>query len=91
MRFELSAYALNPEIRVIAPWREWDLTSRERLIQYAELHGIPVEKKEDGSAPYSIDANLLHISHEGGCLEDPLGCAGRGGLGLDRFADGGAR
>ncbi len=71
VRFELSAYALNPDIRVIAPWREWDLTSRERLIRYAEHHGIPVEKKEDGSAPYSIDANLLHISHEGGCLEDP--------------------
>lgn len=71
VRFELSAYALNPDIRIIAPWREWDLTSRERLMEYAERHGIPVEKKQDGSAPYSIDANLLHISHEGGCLEDP--------------------
>jgi argininosuccinate synthase len=71
VRFELSAYALNPEIQIIAPWREWDLTSREKLMAYAEKHGIDVEKKKDGSSPYSIDANLLHISHEGGELEDP--------------------
>ena len=71
VRFELSAYALNPDIRIIAPWREWDLTSREKLMEYAQKHGIHVEKKKDGSSPYSIDANLLHISHEGGELEDP--------------------
>ncbi len=71
VRFELSAYALNPDIRIIAPWREWNLTSRERLMAYAETHGIEVEKKRDGGSPYSIDANLLHISHEGGELEDP--------------------
>ncbi len=71
VRFELSAYALNPDIRIIAPWREWDLTSREKLMEYARKHGIHVEKKKDGSSPYSIDANLLHISHEGGELEDP--------------------
>ena len=71
VRFELSAYALNPDIRIIAPWREWDLTSRGKLMEYAQKHGIHVEKKKDGSSPYSIDANLLHISHEGGELENP--------------------
>jgi argininosuccinate synthase len=73
VRFELGYYALEPNIRVIAPWREWDLTSRERLLRYAEHHGIPVEgkKKKGGGAPYSMDANLLHISYEGGILEDP--------------------
>ena len=71
VRFELSAYALAPEIRIIAPWREWDLTSREKLLQYAEHHGIHVEKKSDGGSPYSTDANMLHISHEGNELEDP--------------------
>jgi len=71
VRFELSAYALKPDIQIIAPWREWDLTSREKLMEYAEKHGIDIEKKKDGSSPYSIDANLLHISHEGGELEDP--------------------
>ena len=71
VRFELSAYALNPDIKIIAPWREWDLTSREKLMGYAAEHGIEVEKKRDGGSPYSIDANLLHISHEGGELEDP--------------------
>ncbi len=70
VRFELGAYALKPGIRVIAPWREWDLNSRERLLAYAETHGIPVERKHGGS-PYSMDANLLHISYEGGRLEDP--------------------
>lgn len=71
VRFELSAYALNPDIHIIAPWREWDLTSRQKLMAYAEHYGIAIEKKPDGSSPYSIDANLLHISHEGGELEDP--------------------
>ena len=73
VRFELGYYALDPKIRVIAPWREWDLTSREKLLDYAEAHGIPVEgkKKKGGGAPYSMDANLLHVSYEGGILEDP--------------------
>ena len=71
VRFELGAYALSPDVRVIAPWREWDLNSRERLLAYAESHGIPIEKKKDGGSPYSMDANLLHISYEGGILEDP--------------------
>ena len=71
VRFELGAYALNPEIKIIAPWREWDLTSREKLIEYAEQHGIPVAAKRKGGSPYSMDANLLHISFEGGELEDP--------------------
>ncbi|WP_406672692.1 argininosuccinate synthase domain-containing protein, partial [Natronospira sp.] len=66
VRFELGAYALAPDIRVIAPWREWDLNSRERLLAYAEEHGIPIEKKKGGGSPYSMDANLLHISYEGG-------------------------
>ena len=72
VRFELGAYALMPDVRVIAPWREWDLLSREKLLQYADAHGIPVDfKKRRGAAPYSMDANLLHISYEGGVLEDP--------------------
>ena len=72
VRFELSAYALNPDIRIIAPWREWDLLSREKLMDYAAKHGIAVEMKRDGSkSPYSMDANLLHISYEGYDLEDP--------------------
>ncbi|ROR35042.1 argininosuccinate synthase [Inmirania thermothiophila] len=71
VRFELTAYALKPDIRIIAPWREWDLTSREKLLAYAEAHGIPVERKPGGGSPYSMDANLLHISYEGGVLEDP--------------------
>ncbi|HTT08211.1 MAG TPA: argininosuccinate synthase, partial [Gammaproteobacteria bacterium] len=71
VRFELGAYALKPSIRVIAPWREWDLTSREKLLAYAEKHGIPVEMKRGRKSPYSMDANLLHISYEGGPLEDP--------------------
>jgi len=72
VRFELGAYALMPDVRVIAPWREWDLLSREKLLQYADTHGIPVDfKKRRGAAPYSMDANLLHISYEGGILEDP--------------------
>jgi argininosuccinate synthase len=72
VRFELGAYALMPDVRVIAPWREWDLLSREKLLAYADEHGIPVDfKKRKGGAPYSMDANLLHISYEGGILEDP--------------------
>jgi argininosuccinate synthase len=71
VRFELGAYALRPDIRVIAPWREWNLTSRETLLAYAEKHGIPIEMKRGKSSPYSMDANLLHISYEGGVLEDP--------------------
>jgi len=72
VRFELGAYALMPDVKIIAPWREWDLTSREKLLRYAETHGIPVDfKKRKGGAPYSMDANLLHISYEGGILEDP--------------------
>ncbi|MFB6260365.1 MAG: argininosuccinate synthase, partial [Thiohalorhabdaceae bacterium] len=72
VRFELGYYGLDPDIRVIAPWREWDLNSREKLMAYAEAHGIPVEgKKAGGGSPYSMDANLLHISYEGGILEDP--------------------
>lgn len=71
VRFELGYYALQPDIHVIAPWREWDLTSREKLLQYAERHGIPVEMKKKAGSPYSMDANLLHISYEGRSLEDP--------------------
>lgn len=71
VRFELGAYALRPGIRVIAPWREWTLTSRQTLLDYAEQHGIPVEMKKGKSSPYSMDANLLHISYEGRVLEDP--------------------
>ncbi len=71
VRFELGAYALRPDIRVIAPWREWNLTSREKLLAYAEAHGIPIEMKRGKASPYSMDANLLHISYEGGPLEDP--------------------
>ena len=71
VRFELGAYALAPGIQVIAPWREWDLNSREALLSYAEAHNIPVEMKRGKKSPYSMDANLLHISYEGGPLEDP--------------------
>jgi argininosuccinate synthase len=72
VRFELGAYALMPDVRIIAPWREWDLLSREKLLRYAQQHGIPVDfAKKKGGAPYSMDANLLHISYEGGVLEDP--------------------
>ena len=71
VRFELGYYALAPDIRVIAPWREWNLGSRESLLAYAEQHRIPVEMKKKGGSPYSMDANLLHISYEGRILEDP--------------------
>ncbi len=71
VRFELSAYALNPDIKVIAPWREWDLGSRTKLIEFAEAHQIPIAKDKRGEAPFSVDANLLHTSSEGKVLEDP--------------------
>ena len=77
VRFELGAYALMPHVKIIAPWREWDLLSREKLLQYADKHKIPVDFKKrsvgktGGGAPYSMDANLLHVSYEGGILEDP--------------------
>ncbi|MEO5763709.1 MAG: argininosuccinate synthase, partial [Casimicrobiaceae bacterium] len=76
VRFELTAYALMPNVRIIAPWREWDLLSREKLLAYADKHGIPVDFKKRtaanaSGAPYSMDANLLHVSYEGGILEDP--------------------
>src|SRR5271157_5833384 len=71
VRFELGYYALEPDITVIAPWREWKLTSREKLLNYAEKHGIPVEMKKRGESPFSTDANLLHTSSEGKVLEDP--------------------
>ena len=73
VRFELGAYALMPEVKIIAPWREWDLLSRDKLLAYADKHRIPVDfkKRKGGGAPYSMDANLLHVSYEGGILEDP--------------------
>ncbi|MGZ5582138.1 MAG: argininosuccinate synthase, partial [Usitatibacter sp.] len=73
VRFELTAYALMPDVKIIAPWREWDLLSRDKLLKYAERHGIPVDfkKRKGGGAPYSMDANLLHISFEGRHLENP--------------------
>ena len=71
VRFELGYYALEPNIRVIAPWREWALGSREKLLEYAEKHGIPIEGRKKGGSPYSMDANLLHNSYEGRVLEDP--------------------
>ena len=73
VRFELGAYALMPDVKIIAPWREWDLLSRDKLLAYADTHGIPVDfkKRKGAGAPYSMDANLLHISYEGGILEDP--------------------
>ena len=71
VRFELSAYALNPDIRVVAPWREWSFKSREALLEFAEAHQIPIAKDKRGEAPFSVDANLLHSSSEGKVLEDP--------------------
>lgn len=71
VRFELSAYALDPDIKVVAPWREWDLSSRSKLIEFAEKHQIPIAKDKRGEAPFSVDANLLHTSSEGKVLEDP--------------------
>ncbi len=75
VRFELAAYALEPNIRIVAPWREWDLTSRTRLIEWAEEHQVPVPKDKRGEAPFSVDANLLHTSSEGKVLEDPADSA----------------
>src|SRR6188472_1165902 len=71
VRFELSYYSLKPDIKIIAPWREWELTSRTRLIEFAETHQIPIAKDKRGEAPFSVDANLLHSSSEGKILEDP--------------------
>ena len=71
VRFELVYYSLNPDIKIIAPWREWDLDSRAKLIEYAENNQIPIPKDSEGEAPYSMDANLLHVSYEGKALEDP--------------------
>ena len=71
VRFELGAYALKPEVRVVAPWREWDLHSRERLMAYAQEHDIPIARQQGNESPYSMDANLLHVSYEGNELEDP--------------------
>ena len=71
VRFELGYYALKPDIKVIAPWREWDLTSRTKLLEFAEAHQIPIAKDKRGEAPFSVDANLLHSSSEGKVLEDP--------------------
>ncbi len=71
VRFELTYYALNPSIKVVAPWREWDLLSRHKLLAFAEANQIPVAKDKRGEAPYSVDANLLHVSYEGKALEDP--------------------
>src|SRR6202008_3530428 len=71
VRFELSYYALEPSIKIIAPWREWDFKSRESLIEFAEKHQIPIAKDKRGEAPFSVDANLLHSSSEGKVLEDP--------------------
>jgi len=72
IRFELGAYALKPGVAIIAPWREWDLNSRESLMKYAEEHGIEIDYQKQGKkSPYSMDANLLHISYEGDILEDP--------------------
>ena len=80
VRFEISYYALEPDIRVISPWREWDLDSRTKLIEYAERHKIPIPQYKKGAPPYSADANLLHISAEGKALEDPWDGTGRIGL-----------
>src|SRR5262249_19306869 len=71
VRYELSYYALKPDVTIIAPWREWDLTSRTKLIEFAEKHQIPIAKDKRGEAPFSVDANLLHSSSEGKVLEDP--------------------
>jgi argininosuccinate synthase len=75
VRFELAAYALEPDIKVIAPWRDWDLTSRTKLLEWAEAHQIPIAKDKRGDAPFSVDANLLHTSSEGKVLEDPAEAA----------------
>ena len=83
VRFELTYYALNPDIKVIAPWREWDFKSRSDLIEFAEKHQIPVARDKRGEAPFSVDANLLHSSSEGKVLEDP--CSGAAALRLSAY------
>ena len=91
VRFELTYYALNPDIKVIAPWREWDFKSRSDLIEFAEQHQIPVAKDKRGEAPFSVDANLLHSSSEGKVLEDPAHRAAALRLSAHARAGGGAR
>ena len=91
VRFELSYYALEPSIKIIAPWREWAFKSREQLIEFAEKHQIPVAKDKRGEAPFSVDANLLHSSSEGKVLEDPGDRAAALCLPAHHLADGGAR
>ena len=91
MRFELGYYALKPDIKVIAPWREWDLTSRTKLIEFAEKHQIPIAKDKRGEAPFSVDANLLHSSSEGKVLEDPWRGSRRDRLSAHHLARGRAR
>ena len=91
VRFELGAYALDPDIRIIAPWREWDLHSREQLLTYAAEHGIPIERKSSNASPYSMDANPEHISFEGQRAGSPGDRAGRGDVAVDPLAGGRAR
>ena len=91
VRFELTYYSLKPDIKVIAPWREWELTSRTKLIEFAEKHQIPIAKDKRGEAPFSVDANLLHSSSEGKVLEDPVGRAGGIRLSAHHLARGRAR
>ena len=91
MRFELTYYALKPDIKVIAPWREWELTSRTKLLEFAEKHQIPIAKDKRGEAPFSVDANLLHTSSEGKVLEDPWDEADEMRLPAHHLARGGAR
>ena len=91
VRFELGYYALEPSIKIIAPWREWAFKSREQLIEFAEKHQIPVAKDKRGEAPFSVDANLLHSSSEGKVLEDPCDRAAALRLPAHHLADGGAR
>ena len=91
VRFELSYYALEPSIRIIAPWREWAFKSRKELLDFAEQHQIPVAKDKEGEAPFSVDANLLHSSSEGKVLEDPAHRGAGYRLPAHHLADGGAR
>ena len=91
VRFELSYYALKPDVTVIAPWREWTLTSRTRLLEFAEAHQIPIARDKRGEAPFSVDANLLHSSSEGKVAGGPRGRGGRGGVSADHPARGRAR
>ena len=91
VRFELGYYALKPDIKVIAPWREWDLTSRTKLLEFAEAHQIPIAKDKRGDAPFSVDANLLHSSSEGKVLEDPVERSRQHRLSAHHFAGRSAR